>query len=106
MMMIEAASLPGWSTSNIKRRLQRQPQVVGGLTLFENALRAILSSKVSILLPAPGDVASAAAISRQAGLLSNDALIVSVMQHHGLVNLASADGDFDRVPWISRFAPV
>jgi predicted nucleic acid-binding protein len=38
-------------------------------------------------------------------LLSNDALIIALMQQHGLNKLASGDADFDRVPSITRFAP-
>jgi predicted nucleic acid-binding protein len=40
------------------------------------------------------------------GLLSNDALIVAVMQVNGLVNLASADSDFDRLTGLTRYGPV
>ena len=47
----------------------------------------------------------AAAISQQTGLLHNDALSIAVMRVQGLVNLASADPDFDRVPGITRYAP-
>jgi predicted DNA-binding antitoxin AbrB/MazE fold protein len=32
--------------------------------------------------------------------------VVAVMQTNGLTNLASNDSDFDRVPWITRFAPA
>jgi predicted nucleic acid-binding protein len=39
-------------------------------------------------------------------MLSGDALILAMMQSHGLANLASSDSDFDRVPGIGRFAPV
>ena len=31
---------------------------------------------------------------------------VAVMQLHGLTNLASEDGDFDRVAALARYAPV
>jgi predicted nucleic acid-binding protein len=45
-------------------------------------------------------------LSEQHGLLANNALIVAVMHNHGLINLASHDGDFDRVAGLTRFAPV
>jgi predicted nucleic acid-binding protein len=45
-------------------------------------------------------------LSRQTGLLCGDALIVAVMQTHGLTNLASNDADFDRVAWLTRYAPL
>ena len=45
-------------------------------------------------------------LSRQMGLLSNDALIVAVMQANGLSKLASSDQDFDRIPWLTRYEPI
>jgi predicted nucleic acid-binding protein len=51
-------------------------------------------------------VLAAARLSRQYELLSGDALIVAVMQANGLTQLASNDADFDRVAWITRFAPA
>jgi hypothetical protein len=45
---------------------------------------------------APGMLATAASLSQQIGLLSNDGLIVAVMQANGLTRLASSDVDFDR----------
>ena len=40
------------------------------------------------------------------GLLTNDALIIALMQANSWSNLASEDDDFDRVPGITRYAPV
>ena len=51
-------------------------------------------------------VLSATDLSRLHGLLSGDALILAVMQTHGLTHLASNDADFDRVPGIVRYGPV
>jgi predicted nucleic acid-binding protein len=48
---------------------------------------------------------TAAGLSQQIGLLTNDAIIVAVMQAHGLTKIASSDADFDRVPGITRYAP-
>ena len=43
---------------------------------------------------------------QQIGLLTNDGLIVAVMQTNGLSKLASSDADFDGVPGITRYAPA
>jgi predicted nucleic acid-binding protein len=51
-------------------------------------------------------VETATLLSHQYELLTGDALIVAVMRQHGLTNLASADDDFDRVPGITRYAPM
>jgi predicted nucleic acid-binding protein len=47
-----------------------------------------------------------AVLTRQTGLLLNDAFLVAVMQDRGLTALASNDADFDRAPGITRFAPA
>jgi uncharacterized protein len=106
MMMIEASRLPGWGPTNVKQRLQRQPAAIQQLTRFRTALETVLNSRTTILTIAPALIVSAAVVSQQTGLLSSDALIVAVMQAHGLTRLASNDADFDRVPGLTRCIPV
>ncbi len=80
--------------------------MVQSLTSFRPAIESIPKNGVQVLIVHPSHVAQALAISQQTGLLHNDALVVVVMQHHGLTNLASNDADFDRVPGLTRYAPV
>jgi predicted nucleic acid-binding protein len=51
-------------------------------------------------------VETAADVSRQTGLLSNDAVLIAVMQTEDLTNLARQDSDFDRMPGLTHSAPV
>jgi predicted nucleic acid-binding protein len=106
LMTLEACAKFGWPFAGIAQRLKRDPASVQSLTRFRQALREVPQYGVRILpvLETLGD--AGAAISQQTGLLTNDALAAAMMQHHGLVNLASNDADFDRVPWIKRFAPA
>ena len=60
----------------------------------QQAIDTILQSNFRVLTIPPMLLATAAALCRQIGLLTNDALIVAVMQANGLTRLASADGDF------------
>ncbi|HBI41886.1 MAG TPA: hypothetical protein DDY78_03390 [Planctomycetales bacterium] len=106
LMMIEAATLPGWKQTKVKLRLLQQPSALQNLTLFRSAVETVLQSRIQTLAIAPSLIVSAAVISQQVGLLSNDALIVAVMQANGLTKLASHDGDFDRVPGLTRYAPT
>lgn len=106
LMILEAGSLPGWPRTKIKQRLRQQPSALQNLIQFRQAVESVLQSRIQVLtIPAPL-IGLAAGLSQQTGLLSNDALIVAIMQQHGLTNLASADGDFDRVPGLTRFAPA
>jgi predicted nucleic acid-binding protein len=76
------------------------------LTAFRQAIDRILHSSLQVLTIPSAMLGTAAALSQQIGLLTNDALIVAVMQAHGLSKLASNDTDFDRVPGITRYAPL
>ena len=106
LMIVEASKLPGWTLSKVKQRLQQQPATVQNLTLFRRAIETVLQSHLRVLTLAPVLLGAAAVISQQHGLLTNDALTLSVMQANSLTKIASADADFDRVPRITRYAPA
>jgi predicted nucleic acid-binding protein len=106
LMTTEARQRFGWSGGKVTARLKQNPAVCQNMTGFRTAIENILQSRVQVLTVAPPLLGTAAALSQQHGLLANDALIVAVMQQHGLTNLASADSDFDRVPGMTRYAPA
>src|SRR5207248_2709206 len=99
-----AAALFGW-TSKVVQRFKQQPSAIQKLTSFRQAIENFPQLGIQVLTIASDLVATAAAISQQHGLLSNDALILALMQAHGLHKLASNDADFDRVPGIIRYTP-
>jgi predicted nucleic acid-binding protein len=51
-------------------------------------------------------VLAATNCSQQFELLTVDALVVAAMRQQGLTKLASEDADFDRVPGLTRYAPL
>ena len=105
LMTLEAASAFGWK-SKVVQHLKQQPAKIQQLGIFRQAMEQVPQLGMQTLTIPQDLIATAAAISQQLGLLSNDALIVALMQANGLSNLASNDDDFDRVPGISRYAPV
>jgi len=104
LMTLEASALYGWPTK-VVRRLKQQPAAIQKLSKFRAAIEKVPQLGIQVLVIVPDLVASAANLSQQTGLLSNDALIVTLMHHHGLTKLAGADADFDRVTNITRFGP-
>jgi predicted nucleic acid-binding protein len=106
LMTIEASVQFGWPFAGIGNRLRSHPAQVQKLTALRQAVDRILQSHVRVLAVAPSLISTAAAFSQQIGLLSNDALVVAVMQAHSLSKLASSDQDFDRVPWLTRYEPA
>jgi predicted nucleic acid-binding protein len=106
LMTIEANGLLGWPFAGMANRLRRHPAEVQRLTAFRRAIAQLTQSRLQVL-PVPVAVfVAATVICQQTGLLINDALIIAVMQANGLTKLASHDADFDRVPGITRYAPV
>jgi predicted nucleic acid-binding protein len=106
LMAMEAGTLFGWPNQGIARRLRSHPTQVQQLALYRQAIDDLALFGLQIL-PIDGSLVSLAAdVTRQYGLLSGDALVVTVMRAHNLTLLASHDADFDRVPGITRYSPA
>jgi predicted nucleic acid-binding protein len=105
VMTFEASAVFGWTTK-VVQRLRQDPSAVQQLVKFHEAIVKVPQLGIRVLTIPESLIESAALLSRQTGLLSNDALIVAMMQAHGLTNLASHDADFDRVPGLTRYAPA
>jgi predicted nucleic acid-binding protein len=67
------------------------------LTGVVEVSRRVLALNLVVLPTEAMLLAEAIALSARHFLLTNDALIVAVMQRHGLVHLVTNDDDFDRV---------
>ena len=105
-MTFEAHTMFGWPFAGIGNRLRTHPLEVKKLSAFRVAVEEILQSNVSSLTTTPADMSKAVTLAQQFGLLANDAILVAMMQANGLTKVASSDADLDRVPGISRYAPV
>jgi predicted nucleic acid-binding protein len=106
LLTLEASQLVGWSVGKVVQRLKHNPSAFQQLTRFQTAIDDVLQSRIQVLSPAPPLLGTAAGLSRRFGLLINDVLIVTLMNHTGITQLASSDTDFDRVPGITRYGPV
>ncbi len=106
VMTLEAASLFSRPMTGMANWLKQHPAEILQLTGHRLAVDDISLIGI-VVLPITGSLVSLAAdVSRQYGLLTNDALVISVMRQQGLTLLASHDADFDRVPGLTRYAPV
>jgi predicted nucleic acid-binding protein len=105
LMTFEASVVFGWA-SKVAAHLRQDPSAVMQLSKFHQSIAEVPKLGIRILTIPESLVEAAALLSRQTGLLSDDALILALMRLHGIINLASADADFDRVPGLTRYAPV
>jgi predicted nucleic acid-binding protein len=106
VMTLEAASLFGRPMKGMASWLKQHPAEVQQLSRHRLAVDDISLIGIGVLPVTASLVSRAADISQQFGLLTDDALVISVMRSHGLTFLASHDSDFDRVPGLTRYAPV
>jgi predicted nucleic acid-binding protein len=103
-MLAEAWS-KGLVASASARDLRGKPNVVKVLTDYWQNTERVLALNL-VFIPLDEQVLRTAFREREAtGLLINDSMIVSSMRLLGVSNLASADGDFDRVAGITVFGP-
>ncbi len=106
LMTLEAVQRSRWPYAGIANRLKRHPREFSDSSEFRQSLSEIVAIGIHILPVNAQDILFAGDLSRQHGLLSGDALLLAMMQSHGLTQLASNDADFDRIPGITRFGPV
>ncbi len=106
LMTLEAMELMNWPAAALASRLRKHRQQIPALKIYREAITAVPNLGIRILPVTQQLIESAVAVSGQHELLMGDALIVALMQAHGLTDLASRDADFDQVPWIRRYGPV
>lgn len=106
MMTIEAMERFRWPIAGLVARLRKHRSEIANLTHFQQAVAQVPKIGIQVHEVTLDMVLAAAKLSRQHELLSGDALIVAIMQQHGLSHLASHDTDFDRVPTLTRYAPA
>jgi predicted nucleic acid-binding protein len=105
LMNLEARAVFNWTSGGVTQKLKDNPADIQKLSRFRQAILDIPSFGVQLLPSLSASVEKATDLSRQFGLLSGDALIVAMMQAHGLTHLASHDADFDRALGITRYGP-
>jgi predicted nucleic acid-binding protein len=91
------AGLVGW--------MKRNPQQVRKLSRGNDLINLIKSLPIRILPVGVETLALAQGIVSSHGLLASDALIVALMNEHGVTDLATNDDDFDQVAEISVWKP-
>jgi predicted nucleic acid-binding protein len=104
-MMSLAAYQYNLTRANIVGWLKGHPKHIQSLTGLAQAATMLGALPLNVLPTDTAMLMSAAAISQAHGLLTNDAIIVAAMQHHGIVHLATNDDDFDQVPGLTVWKP-
>jgi uncharacterized protein len=104
-VMAEEARLRRGIDGGTVRFLQHHPAEITSLNAFVAAAQQLEQLPIRIL---PIDVTlirRATELAKLHGMLTNDAIIVALIERHGITHLATNDDDFDRVPGITVWKP-
>ncbi|MDY7078711.1 MAG: PIN domain-containing protein [Chloroflexota bacterium] len=103
----EARTNLGFATSpETVNYLKRHPEAVKGLRQHLAVASEIYRLGVEILPVSYKTLHRSKQVRQQYGLLTNDSLIVAVMQRHRLRHLATHDRDFGRVSTLHVWGPI
>lgn len=85
--------------------LQRNPQRICELSAFLDAAKQLEILPLRLLATDNRTIREAAEMSRQYGLLTNDATILALMRRQELTHLVTNDDDFDAIPGLTIWKP-
>jgi uncharacterized protein len=106
LMAIEAVSRGLMPPGGAGRKLRDRPDVVRQLTGYREYVERIPLMGINVLALDVGLFIRAADVRAEAGLLTNDSIIVATMKDAGVTAIATADRDFERVEGIRVFRPT
>ncbi|GMU21552.1 MAG: hypothetical protein AMXMBFR13_16450 [Phycisphaerae bacterium] len=104
-MTSEAAQFTGRDRAGIVGYLGKHPEIIKRLVEYPQAMERLGVVPMTILPVDEALLRRAACLAVQHGLLTNDAMIVALMERHGIGHLATNDDDFDSVPGLTVWKP-
>lgn len=105
LMLIEARENNWIDRANAARSLAEHPDLIRRLTRYELQMREFFGIGLRIEPVGAGDVLEAMRIQREAGLLTNDALLLAVARRLNCEAVASADKTIVAAPGFAVFSP-
>ena len=105
-MVAEAIATGLVTARTAVRRLAETPELVKQLTQYQDDVSKIPLMHLTILPHTLDMVQAGAEVRKRDGLLTNDSFVVACMRQQGLTQLATANGDFDRVDGLIIYKPT
>jgi len=105
LMLIEARENNWIERANAARALAKRPELVRRLTRYEIQMREFFSIGLRIEPVGAVDILEAMRIQKEAGLLTNDALLLAVARRLNCEAVASADKAIAQAPGFTVHMP-
>ena len=104
-MIVEAVGRYGFSSSKTLAFLKKHPDTVRGLMRYREIPGELSRARVHILDVTYREIHASKEFRDDYGLLTDDSITLAVMRRHNLVDLATNDEDFKRIPGIRMWTP-
>jgi predicted nucleic acid-binding protein len=105
VMTSEAAQLTRRDRAGMVGYLGRHPELIATLKEYPQAMERLSAVPMTVLPVDDQLLRQAARVAIAHGLLTNDAMIVALMQRHQVTHLATNDDDFKNVPGLTIWMP-
>jgi predicted nucleic acid-binding protein len=105
IMLAEAAAKFGLNRSGLVNWLQNHRTRIKELSEFRQAGSEMRRMRLSFVPMDDTIIESAAQLAKELGLLTNDALVISLVKRRGLSDLVTNDDDFDGIPGLTVWKP-
>ena len=92
-------------SADVVTYLKKHPQAIQKLTRYKTILRDLRQARINILPLSYRDLHTSKKYREKYGLMTNDSIIVAVMEREKIRYLATNDADFQRVPGIAVRKP-
>jgi len=106
LMLIEARENNWIDRANAARALAERPDLIRRLTRYEIQMREFFGIGLRIEPAGAADILEAMRIQKEAGLLTNDALLLAVARRLNCEAVASADKAIAQAPSFRVFCPA
>ena len=104
--MVMEAFTKGLITRPNAGKLQEKPDAVRTLADYWKDTQRILSLNLLFLATEEHVLRSSQQARAEAGLLTNDSMVVACMRNLGITSIASADSAFERVSGLTLYSPT
>ena len=104
-MIIEAKAVLQVPSSKIIAYLKAHPDAVRRLTRYRQVPGELSRARVRILDVTYREIHASKQYRDDYGLLTDDSIMLAVMERHNLVDLATNDEDFKRIPGLRLWMP-
>jgi predicted nucleic acid-binding protein len=105
LMVLEALQKGLITGGQPARKLKEQPEIIKGLREYNQSVQQIPRMRIRVRTITSAIVRASEAIRVQEGLMTNDSVTVALMRKMELLDIATADADFDNVSHIRVYQP-